>query len=445
MSDQGTTEKGGQKIESSSPEIAKTNKLAEALKKFKNIMERVFRRNGKAREVLAEWEKDGSQPPATGSPENGVPPVSVSSEPPSVPAESNPDAKQTPPPVEGNPVQASASSETATQPDGAKPAASTETTPAASATTGAPEAKSDGPTTPADASPATQVKPDGSTTPVGASSSSEDEVKPEEKPVTTQEKLKNLLEARRATVRAALREIALVLLQHKDPLVIMVVQAIGAEETPAGDQLREAILEQAKDACEKSYPKNKLQLPEDIIAQSPLTTEGVSVENTPLADLLVKKLGVKREDLKMEGESVQQQSQRLYEQFMGSRFGAVLGRELFGPDWIKKLDLHNKDIFQLFGRLLHRQGLESFKLGKANELGEMMNAGQDDVQLTKQEKGLFNATLRGIGRQAVWEEFLVKRHGILESPAVHIGLLVFMTILQTAQQSERGGSQGPEH
>ncbi len=423
MSDQGTAEKDSQKIESSSPEIAKTNKLAEVLKKFKSIMERVFQRKGKPREVLEEWGNGGSQTSPTGSSENGVPSASVPSETPPA-AKNNPDAKPTPPPVESNPVQARASSETAAQTDGSKPAASTEAPPAA---------------------PATQAKPDGTTPPAEAPPSSEDENKVEEKPVTTQEKLKNLLEARRATVREALREIAQVLLQHKDPLVIMVVQAIGAEETPAGDQLREAILEQAKDACEKSYPKNKLQLPENIVEQSPLTTEGVAVENTPLADLLVKKLGVKREDLKMEGESVQQQSQRLYEQFMASRFGAVLGRELFGSDWNKKLDLQNKDIFQLFGRLLHRQGLESFKLGKAKALGEMMNAGQDDVQLTKQEKRLFNATLRGIGRQAVREEFLASWHGILEKPIVHIGLLVFMTVLQTAQQSERGGSQGPEH
>lgn len=429
MSDQGNSEKSAQSIESSSPETTKKSTLAQAAEKFKQLMEKVLRRKekpGKPREVLETWATEEQLAPTAELPESSLnSPTSGEIQP--VPAENNPDATQSISSVDVKPPQVSA--------DGAKPAASTETS---SVTT---------PTTVSEGSnqSATPAQPTEEASPAEARPSSEDDKKSEEKPVTTQEELKNLLEARRATVRAALREIAQVLLQHKDPLVIMVVQAIGAEETPAGDQLREAILEQAKDACEKSYPKNKLQLPKDIIAQSPLTTEGVSVENTPLADLLVKKLGVKREDLKMEGESVQQQSQRLYEQFMGSRFGAVLGRELFGPDWIKKFDLQNKDIFQLFGRLLHRQGLESFKLGKANVLGEMMNAGQDDVQLTRQEKGLFNATLRGIGRQAVWEEFLAKRHGILESPGVHIGLLVFMTVLQTAQQSERGGSQGPEH
>lgn len=465
MSDQGKQEAGGQTIESSSPEIAKKSKWAEALKKFQAIMERVFSRKGKAREVLTEWGKGGSQTPPTGSLENGVPSAPVPSETPPSTAGDNPDAKQAPPPVESNPVQASASSESASQPDEARPVAPTEVPPRVGVAT-PPETASqpDGTpttTTPAETTPTTaQTTPtEGDKTPPANPTEANfppetppqagTDKKPEEdSKKQQQEELKRSLEARREQVRGALREIAKVLLKHKDPLVFLVIQAIGANDSPVGDQLREAILARAKQVCDMSYSKDKLNLPENIVAASPLLTRGVAIEDTPLADLLVTKLGIKRGDLKLKSDSedtMLDQTEGLYKQFARSRFVSTLGQELFGDEWRAKMNLQNQNVFQLVRRFFSGEGFRAFNLKTPNILADMLHTGEVGVDGTNREAGSLRRMILKSQIENLAGNVWARRKGIMESPYVHIGFLVFMTVLQAAQQSGREGSQASEH
>lgn len=239
----------------------------------------------------------------------------------------------TPPPEETKPP---AGPELAPQSDGTRPGTTTETT-SPTTTAPAPHAAEAPPAAPPEAPPTTGTEegktPTAQTNPPEAPSPSETpppaatETMPEDAN-KDKERLKNLLKERRETVRSALREMAKILLKHKDPLVIAVVQAIGASDSAVGDQLREAILARAKQVCDMEYPKDTLNVPENIVTASPLTTEGIAVENTPLADLLVDKIGMPRKSLHVDLDTTQEQTEAVYRHFINSEFRSVLGEEL---------------------------------------------------------------------------------------------------------------------